>query len=256
MAGFLFSDAANHGRELRELLEKYINSTTAPESEALVIYAACLRSGIGGFPPDPAAGFAVLEKAAAAKNPEAMAQLAEMFLHGFGTAADRQKAIALYEEAIALGSSRAMTDMGMLKLAGFMTAHDPVGAFRYFTMAAEKNYPPAIRKMGDCYAAGIGTPQDRTKAMQYYLQAAQAGDAQAAFILGECFRDGRLTEKNLNAAFNFFQISARAGFPPGIRETGKALLGGHGVAADQTLGMELLRRAAAAGDREAEAFFR
>ena len=256
LAKFLFADIADNGRELRELLAEYISIVPEPDSEALIIYAACLRSGIGGFPPDPAAGFAVLERAANAKNPEAIAQLAEMLLNGFGVPADRDRALALYAEAITLGSARALTDMGMLKLAGFLTDHDPVGAFQYFSQAAAQNYPPAMRKLGDCYAIGIGVAPDRAKAIRYYMQAAEAGDAQSAFILGESFRDGTLTEKNPVAAFHFFQLAARAGFPPGLRETGKALLHGYGIAADQTLGMELLRRAAEAGDREAAAFFR
>lgn len=256
LAKILFTDPVTHGRELRELLSAYVGSAADPDSEALIIYAACLRSGFGGFIPDPAAGFAILERAAAKNHPEAMAQLAEMLFNGFGVPVDRQRALALYDAAIKLGSPRALTDMGMLKLAGFMTAHDPAGAFQYFLQAAEKDYPPAMRKLGDCYAAGIGTAGDNAKAIQYYMQAAEAGDAQAAFILGESFRDGDLTGKNPAMAFNFFQLAARAGFPPALRETGKALLYGNGVAADQTLGMELLRRAAEAGDREAAAFFR
>ncbi len=256
LAKFLFADIARHGRELRELLAEYIALVPEPDSEALIIYAACLRSGIGGFPPDPAAGFAVLERAAGAKNPEAIAQLAEMLLNGFGVPADRERALALYAEAIELDSARAMTDMGMLKLAGFLTAHDPAGAFQYFSRAAARNYPSAMRKLGDCYAIGIGVAPDRTQAIRYYMLAAENGDAQSAFILGESFRDGTLTEKDPAAAFHFFQMAARAGFPPALRETGKALLHGHGIEADQTLGMELLRRAAEAGDREAAAFFR
>lgn len=256
LAKFLFSDAMKHSDELRKLLSRYIANSSEPDPEAMVIYAACLRSGIGGHIPDPQAGAAMLEKAAGLKHPEAMAQLAEMYFNGFGVKTDRQKAISLYDEAIKLGSPRAMTDVGTLKLSGFGYKEDIAGAFALFSQAAEKKYPPALRKQGDCYAIGAGVTADPQKAVECYRMAAEAGDAQAAFRLGEYFRDGKIVSRNAEAAFYFFQLAARNGHPGGIRETGKALIEGRGVEVNHAQGMELLRHAAESGDSEAAALLR
>ena len=256
LAKFLFRDVEKYGRELCELLKTYYRSTSQPDPEALVIYAACLRSGIGNNIPDPAAGAEVLQKAVDQKHPEATAQLAEMYYFGFGVKADRQKALKLYTDAVKYGSTRAMTDLGQLKLAGIDLPHDPAGAFELFTRAAKAGYPPALRKLGDCYTIGIGTPGNAAKAMECYHQAAQHGDLPATFKLGECYRDGKNIPQNLYAAFYFFNQAALAGHPASMREAGKALLNGKGTEKDQSRGLDLLRRAAADGDPEASALLR
>ena len=256
LAKFLYADVEKHAAELRHLLAGYCASNADADPEAMVIYAACLRSGIGGFPPDPAAGAGILQRAAEKKHPEAMAQLAEMYYNGFGVKVDRRKALALYEKAIAAGSARAMTDYGELKLAGVDTAHDPVGAFKLFHRAAMTDYPAARRKLGECYANGIGTAANHQRAMNCYHDAAKNGDRIAAYRLGESYRDGIITAKNDYAAFYFFQQAALAGYPAAMRETGKALLEGRGTDKDHRRAVELLRRAADAGDREAALLLR
>ena len=256
LARHLFANAPAHGRELRELLEKYCTSTENPDPEALVIYAACLRSGIGGFVPDPPAGAKILRLAADRKHPEAMAQLAEMMINGFGTPLDRQGALKLYDEAIKLGSSRAMTDIAAFKQMGMYLPHDPAGAFELLKSAGEKNYAPALKKLGDCYAYGIGTEKNTDRAMEFYQRAAARGSADAAFHLGICHRDGVMTPKNLTAAFGYFHRAALAGHPGAMRETGKALLDGSGVPRNYAAGMEFIRAAAKAGDREAAEYLR
>ncbi|MBE6355801.1 MAG: sel1 repeat family protein [Lentisphaerae bacterium] len=256
LARYLFADAASHGAELRKMLEQYCSNTADPDPEALVIYAACLRSGLGGFIPDPPAGAAILRKAAEKKHPEAIAQLAEMMFNGFGMPADRKQALKLYDEARKLGSSRAMTDIAGLKQMGIYMPHDPVGAFELLKSAGEKNYPPALKKLGDCYADGIGTEKNHAKALEFYQLAAEKGSNQAAFLLGCCFRDGQMTPKNYSAAFSYFHKAALAGHPGAMREAGKALLEGRGVVRDYAAGMEFIRTAARAGDREAAEYLR
>lgn len=251
LARHLFSDAVKNGREIRLLLKKYTEITRKPDPEALVIYAACLRSGWGGFAPDAAAGAKILKQAAELKHPEGTAQLAEMYLMGFGVKSDQATAMKLYDSAIKLGSPRAMTDIGRLKLAGFAVEHDPAGAFELFSKAAEKKYSPAQRMLGECYAAGIGTEKDFPKAIEYFWLAAKAGDEKAAFTLGEYYRDGKELAKDEAMAFYCFQLAARAGHPGALREVGKALIDGRGVKADHAAGLKFLRLASEAGDREA-----
>lgn len=252
-AKYLFNDPEDHGRELRELLKKYVSDSSDPDPEALVIYAACLRSGIGGFVPDPAAGAEILRRAADKKYPEAIAQLAEMNFFGFGMPVNRKLAMELYTEAVKLGSPRAMTEYAQMKLSGIYLPEDIPGAFKLLSAAAEKKYPPAIKKLADCHISGIGTPVNIPLGMELYLEAAKAGDAKAAFRLGEIFQDGSTGNKNPERAFYFFLQSALSGHVPGMREAAKAMLEGNGTPVDYNRGILLMRRAAEMGDPEASA---
>lgn len=251
VARILYKSAEKNGHELRELLERYAEKAPDPDPELLLVYSACLRSGLGGKMPDAAAGAKILERAAAKKHPEAMAQLAEMLLMGWGVTANKSKALQLYMQAVKLGSSRAMTDIAQMKLAGVYLEHDPAGAFKLLTEAGEKKYPPALCKLGDCYAFGIGTQQNMAKAIYNYMNAAERGNRLAAFRLGEFYRDGKHLQKNPAAAFHYFSIAAKAGHAGAMREAGKALLGNSGIDPDYKRAMEYLRQAAAKGDKEA-----
>ena len=251
LAKFLYMDAEKNGVELRGVLKRYTEKSPDPAPELLLVYSACLRSGLGGVMPDAAAGAKVLEKAAAKNHPEAIAQLAEMTLMGWGMPANKNKALQLYMLAVKLGSPRAKTDVAQMKLAGVYLKHDPAGAFKLLTEAAEKKYPPALCKLGDCYAFGIGTEQNMAKAVFYYMNAAERGNRLAAFRMGEFYRDGVHLPKNPAAAFHYFSTAAKAGHAGAMREAGKALLGNSGIDPDYKRAMEYLRQAAAKGDKEA-----
>ncbi len=256
LAKMLYMDVEKNAPELYLVLKNYAENTAKPDPELLLIYSACLRSGIGGNAPDAAAGAEILRRNAKSKHPESMAQLAEMMFLGLGMTPDKSGALKLYQEASTLGSARAKTDIANLMLAGIDLQHDPAEAFKLFSEAAEKKYPPALCKLGDCYAFGIGTEPDIRKALFNYMKAAELGNRLAAFRLGEYYRDGKYLPKNPAASFHFFSIAAKAGYPAAMREAGKALLGKYGLAPDFRKAEELLRRAAGAGDKEAAELLR
>ena len=251
LAKMLYADAEKNAPELYQVLKKYTESVSDPDPELLLIYSACLRSGVGGSIPDAAGGAEILRRAVKLKHPESMAQLAEMMLFGLGMKADKAGALKLYQEAAGLGSARAKNDIANLMLAGIHLKHDPAEAFKLFTEAAEKKYPPALCKLGDCYAFGIGTEPDIRNALFNYMRAAELGNRLAAFRLGEYYRDGTHLPKNPAASFHFFSLAAKAGLPSAMREAGKILLGKSGIAPDYKRAEELLRQAANAGDKEA-----
>lgn len=249
LAQYLFKQVEQYGSELCALLAKHSRQQT-PDPEMLVLYAACLRSGVG-TDADPAAAAALLERAAEMDSPEAMAQLAEMLYLGFGIKADPERAGKLSDAALALGSPRAMVDRGMAHLNGVRFPHDPHRAYELFNMAAAKKYPPAWRQLGFCFSAGVGTAKDETQAFKYYLLAAENGDVPAMFYLAECFRCGKGSAVDLRAAYNWYLRGAKSGEVNAMRETGMALLQGCGVPRDAAAAEKWLKRAAAAGDSTA-----
>ena len=251
LAKNLYKNAPAHAGELRRTLKAYVEKVAEPEAEALVLYAACLRSGIGG-PPDPAAAAKILQRAAEKNYPEAMAQLAELYQIGAGLPADRKKAVDLTLKAAALGSPRAQVNMGRAYMQGMGVKTDLTAALKYFRLAAETGYPPALRYLGDCYAFGYAVTPDKNRAVQYYRQAAAGGNDQAMYELGMAYKNGDGTEKNDLEAFFWFYRAAQSGSFPGMYEAGKALIEGRGVKKDFARGIQLMKQAAVVDFQAAE----
>ena len=251
---YLFADAPRHATELRALLEKFC-SQPDPHSEALLLYAACLRSGIGGRP-DPAAGAQMLLKAAQKNNPEAVAQLAEIYDTGSGLPRDRAKALELTCKAAGMNSPRALVNLGDRYLAGDGVDSDPAKAVQLYNKSSEVAYPPSLRKLGMCFEYGFGVDKDLKRAFENYKLAAYGGDDDAQFKLGEFFRDGKGVDKDPAASFYWFGRSAQNGDPAAMREVGIALISGRGVDKNRARGVEWIKRAAAAGDTIARTLLR
>lgn len=249
LARYLFKDAPRHGKELRSRLAGYSKRDNA-HPEALLLYSACLRSGIGGEADIPA-GIKILQRAADSGNPEALAQLAEVLFNGTGLPPDPEKALTLTRRAVDSGNQRAMVNLGKMYLAGIGVDYDPAEAVRFFRRAGASGYPPALCALGDCYARGAGVEQSWQEAFDNYRLAAAGGDENGSWKLGDCYARGLGIPRNEVMAFNCYRRSALAGSFIGMRKMAIALLDGRGVRRDRERGMELLRRAAAGGDENA-----
>ena len=247
LAKYLFRDAPQHGKELRQLLEEYIK-LPRPHHEALLLYASCLRSGIGGELDIPL-GMEMLQRAAGAGNHEAAAQLAEVLLNGNGLPPNPAEALELTRRAADAGNPRAMYNLANAHLAGLMVEYDISAAFKLFSRAAGTGYPPALRRLGDCFAHGMGCEQNFSEALENYRAAAVAGDEEACCLLGNFYAEGKGTGRDDAAAFYWYSRAAQLGSAKGMRKMAVALLDGRGVRKNRARGMEILRRAAALGDR-------
>ena len=251
LAKYLYKNAPAHAAELRRTLKTYMEKSAEPEPEAMVLYAACLRSGIGGIP-DPAKAAEMLIRAAEKKYPEAMAQLAELYQIGAGVPTDRKKALSLTKQAAALGSPRAQVNMGKAYMQGLNVETDLAKAFNCFQKAGETGYPPALRYLGDCYAFGYAVSPDKKKAVEYYRQAAAAGDDQGMYALGMAYKNGEGTNQNDLESFYWLYRAAQSGSFPGMYEAGKALIEGRGVKKDFARGVQLLKQAVTVNIQAAE----
>lgn len=246
----LFHDAPQHGAELRMRLKNHVALPNA-HPEMLLLYSSCLRSGIGGEV-DLVEGTAVLKRAADAGNMEAVAQLAEVMELGIGVKYDPVKAFELTRTAAQKGNPRALLNLGNAFLAGVNVEYSPETAVKYFKQAADTGYPPALCKLGDCYARGIGIGQNWTEAIELYRAAAEAGNEDAHCILGDCYDTGSGVQRNETQAFYHYSMAAERGSIKAIRKMGIFLLDGRGVRKDTARGMELLKKAAQAGDQTAQ----
>lgn len=249
LAKLLYLNTPLHAAELFQVLDKYAPDSNNPD--ALIMYSACLRAGIGCLP-DPAAGAKYLERAAALNHPDAIAQLAEIIELGTGLPRDPERAIDLEKRAIKLGSPRALCNHGERYLTGNRVTSDPVKAFELFQQAANKNYPPAIYQLGQCYAMGIGVEPDEQKALNYFLKASDMGNGEASFEVAKRHRDGRGISKSEYHYHAYLERAAAAGNISARRLLGAELLRRNDPR-DRRRGQQILLELAAVGDRAAQA---
>ena len=249
---YLFKDAPKHGNELRRLLAGYCQKADV-HTEALVLYASCLRAGIGGKVDIPLS-VAMLNRAEQRGNMEAVAQLAELYMLGIGVPHDMKKSLSMTRRAARSGNQRALVNLGNALISGIGVEYDPAKAVDCFSRAGSSGYPPALRKLGECYARGIGVAQDWQKAVDNYRAAAEGGDDEALFVMGELYDRGvsGIIRSNLTTAFYYYSRSADAGSIKAMRRMAVALLDGRGVQKNTERGMALLRTAAGAGDQAAQ----
>lgn len=160
-------------------------------------------------------------------NAEAIGNMAMCYQLGRGTKADSTMAVKLYEKAIAGGN------MAVLQ--------------QHIDLADKKNNLFSSVFLHHVYQDGIGVSRDQDKALKYLKKAAEAGDVNSMRALAmRC-----LNEKNTTESAKWFKLLAAKNDLTGIYYYGYQLYKGMGVTQDKEKGVELLKRAAATGNKSA-----
>jgi TPR repeat protein len=148
------------------------------------------------------------ESKAAASDPEAMSNLALLYLKGLGVKRDAGKAAEWYEKASQLG---------------FVVAQ--------FNLA-------------NLYYNGQGVSRDKKQAARWYTAAAQGGHSKAQFYLAQMYFDGDGIDENKETGFSWLQKAADLGLPDAQHELGRRLIFGDDIAPEPTKGTDLVLKAA------------
>jgi len=125
---------------------------------------------------------------------------------------------------------------------------DKQAALDYIKRAAEGGKVEAMRYLGRSYASGALGEGNSGLASEWLSKALRGGDEGAAADLA---RLAASSESNGAAAIAILKEVAEGGFVPAMREYGRGLQFGFGIAADPVQGAAWLRKAAEAGDTEA-----
>jgi len=175
--------AAN--RQLPEAIATYRRAADKGSTSAMVELGVLFANG-SGVARDEAQARKLLERAAEAGNPRAVANLAALSNNG-GAPADPVKARALLARA-AETNAEAQYQLGLLMAEGAGGPQDEVAARALFEKAAAQNHPGALERMGDFAQSGRGGAKDTAAAKAYYEKAAALGneEAKAALKRAEC----------------------------------------------------------------------
>ncbi|MCQ2364869.1 MAG: sel1 repeat family protein [Akkermansia sp.] len=145
--------------------------------------------------------FEALEKAAAAGDAEAQAQLAECYFTGRGTAADPMLGIQQLSYAVGQNNAKAQTMLGACYYSGTGLAVDYVTALEWFNRAALAGYPQAYMCLYAAYRDGNGVPADSKIALQWLEKAVSAKHPDAMCEMALLKLKGELGEPvNIEAA--------------------------------------------------------
>ena len=166
--------AAN--RQMPEAIATYRKAADKGSTSAMVELAVMFANG-AGVARDEAQARKLLERAAEAGNPRAVANLAALSNNG-GTPPDPVKARALLSRA-AETNAEAQYQLGLLMADGAGGPQDDVAARALFEKAAAQNHPGALERMGAFAQEGRGGPKDSDAAKAYYQRAAALGDEDA-----------------------------------------------------------------------------
>lgn len=137
---------------------------------------------------------------------DAVAVLAQLYLHGVGVAKDVDYGVELLNKAIVMESSDAAYTLGMLYYQneiGFpMNNHK---AFELFEKGAESGNEKCYGGLSDCYLRGNGTQEDEDKAFKYAMMAAKAGNPIGMVNAAICYEDGIGTNQDPYAACHWYK---------------------------------------------------
>ena len=143
-------------------------------------------------------------------------------------------------------------------------------AVELFFMAAEQGNKEAQYNLGQCYKNGRGVEQDYSKAAEWYRKAARQGDKDAeselqaivhqtgttdAIVqlnLGRKYYKGDGVEQSYSKAVELFRRAAKQGNKEAQYNLGQCYKNGRGVEQDYSKAAEWYRKAADQGDEDAQ----
>lgn len=191
--------------------------------------------------------------AAAEGKPEAMAQIAQIYLEGEkGVARNYAAAMEWAQKAADAGVGRGNLLLGHIWMKGFGVTADPDKALEYFKTADAEGDMKAGRYIG-LIAQEKG---DIQTAAQWFRHSAELGDITSQYYLGQAYETGTGAPQDYVAAMAWYQKSAaRADAIASDGMVGEASLyeRGLGVPQDTTRALALYRQAADLGNEAAKA---
>jgi len=192
---FELGRAYEFGHEPARAVQAYRNAVDMGSTSAMVGLGAMQIKG-SGVKANPAAGRALIERAAAAGNPAGMSDLGALHGAGIGGPVDFAKARTWFAKAAAANYPEAMFQMGMMTQDGDGGPKDDTAAKAWFEQAAALNHAGALERLGAYAEDGRAGPKDKTAAIAFYKKAAALGDDDAQEALRRLRCPYSLKDKN------------------------------------------------------------
>jgi TPR repeat protein len=220
-----------------------------------------------GVDRDAVQGLDTLRRAAAQNDADAHFLLWKMLRSGDGEENDLREAIGHLEQSARGGNLQAMQTLGDWYR---LYSDDPnreqkmtawyQRALEDFEILAQRGHAPSMTALVVMYGRGRGVEADARKAFFWLRQAAEAGVADAQLMMATAYENGLEVGPDPQQAVDWYRRAAEQDYIPALLRLAAVLeRGAAGVDPDpdqaeslQARAFELARRAAAAGDAEAQ----
>ena len=260
-------------------------------ADAMNDLAGCYIQGTG-VEKNAAEGLKWLKKAVELKNLRACSNLGLHYMEGDIVKRDPVEAARLWKIAADGGHPRALYNLGWCYADGVGVEQNFAQAFKLWLQAAEKGEPYAMLNCARCYRDGKETERNMKEAIKWYRKVAEMGMPRAMFELAQVLlaEKDNVNENKQEAiewltiaaeeaempdaqvllgmcltvpgsdlalpadTIRLFTAAADKGHPVAQYLLGVALYEGAGIKQDREKGLDLIRKAAAQGFPEAQAY--
>lgn len=235
-------------------------ASTTWDPEAARLFEAAEEAVDAG---DYARGRALMERAAATGEPEALNGLASYTAQGIGGERDPKRARELFEQAVAAGSIGAKLNLGL----ELIDSHDPADQRRAVALLEDLYANPPADKgkdavrmlaaggLGKAYAFGIAVEEDTARGVDLLEESDASEEAMpdVLFLLGRTFDSGLGgREPDAVKSYRYFLRAAHKHDAPSQWKVGMALLNGSGVERNEREAYRWVRKSGEAGYRSGE----
>ncbi|HEX2747776.1 MAG TPA: SEL1-like repeat protein [Verrucomicrobiales bacterium] len=230
-----------HGQGVKasaaEALKWFTRAADAGNLMAQFRQGRLLTEGADGVPKDEDKGRFLLNAAAEAGQPDAIArmgQLEEAAGDKADVTADRLQhfgeARRWYEKACTSNQPDALFGMVRMYDDGLDVPKDPAKATDFLFRAAKAGHLVAINEMGVRYQQGRGIRADNVAAVGWFLSAAESGLPAAMSNMGTCYETGNGVPQNFDRAGSWYAMGAKLNYPPAQYGLARLFENGQGTA--------------------------
>ncbi len=214
-----------------------------------------------GIEKNPKKAFELWRKAAEKGDPTHVNNLAFAYRDGIGTEINTKKAYALWLKNAEEGHAGSQNMVAFAYEEGIGIEKNPDLAKKWFYRAAENGNISAIKTLAVSYELGTLFIKDLQKSFEFKLKAAELGDVESQEQVADAYEDGAGVEKNLQEAIKWhdkafqqilkFAENGESEFQ--FKLANKYLYGRDGIEKNLKKGFDWLRKAAEAGNIDAQA---
>jgi TPR repeat protein len=193
--------------------------------------------------------FAAAVFVAAQADAQSVTALAGMQAYNRG---DIGTALRLLHEAAVAGDAEAEVNLGYLYARGQGVFEDQKEAFRLYQQSADQGNSEGMNALGYKYLYGTGVAVDPARAVHWFCLAIGNGNPRAMNNLAMMLNTGHYVMQDEAEARALWEQSAKLGHGNSMMNLGMSYLQGH--KRDPAKGQEWIRRAAEAGQPDAQRF--
>jgi uncharacterized protein len=190
--GFMYQMGQGCQKDEAKTLELYTKAAKAKQPYALFNLAILYANGLGGVAHDQFKAYELYLEAATREVLPAMYEVALMLERGLGCMQNYSEAAFWYEEAAKRGHLESFNNLGTLYKDGQGVPQDDAKCFICFSRAAEGGLAEGLYNLGLLYDQGIGCEMNNDTALDYCRKAAYKGHEKAKEIIKGLQEEGKI----------------------------------------------------------------